>query len=129
VKTKSKPAKKAAKTEATEKVVKAKAAEESLAPNFFQQDDLARLEVCQLRADNAFKQCQIVEAALHKFVAEANESIRKSEQNLAELKKVATEKISQLNALYAELEPKYQVDMKCIQYDPTTGKIHRNPQQ
>jgi len=95
----------------------------------FNAEDLGRLEVHQLRADNAYKQCQIAEAALHKFVSEANESIRKSEQNLAELKKVATEKIAQLSALYAELEPKYQVDMKCIQYDPTTGKIHRNPQQ
>jgi len=94
--------------------------------DFFSAEDLLRIEVGQLRVDNVLKQGQIAEAALAKFVSEANDTIRKSETVIVELRKSASDKISELNVLYSELESKYSLSMKEIKYDSDTGKIRRN---
>lgn len=85
--------------------------------------DLARLELLQLRANNAVQQNTIAESAAQKFVADANVIIKQHAEAIATAKKAAAEKVEDLHTLYAELEKSYDISMKNIRYDPVSGQI------
>ena len=93
------------------------------APKAFSPADLARLELLQLRANNAVQQATIAESVAQKFVADANAVIKQHAEAIATAKKVAGEKVEELHALYAELEKSYAISMKTIRYDPVSGQI------